>query len=348
MEANRRANTNAIFLDMGEEDRVKMGYSFNVPGSMLPPYVGSEQLFARRNHTLTAEGVGLLDAWRNLQSISMRDVFLGQTRAIILSEAFAKENIHELLDFIIRRVQVSGQAFVLVTPEDPEQVIDTKLNNNILPGEYIALYFQSAAKKNLARPIRVWEVYSRLNSESADVFMPLITVAQGQYRIGGTALFSKNSMVGRLDVDETQIVAFLDGANIGFLSVPMADGRLLALHGLKSKSSFTPRRSENGQITFEVRVDLRGLLREARPQDPLVTVDDKRRYEEWVERYTRDHIIQLLAKLQRLQTDPLDLGQYVRIKYPRYWESITWRQVYSQANFNVKVNFSIVDTGVFR
>ena len=347
-EVNRRANVNAMFLDIGENEDVKMGCSFNIPGSMIPPYVGTEQLFAKRNFTLSAQGIGLLDAWKNLQSHAFRDIFFGQLRAVIISEQFAREDIHNLLDFVGRKVIIPGETFILVTKDDPEQLIDIKLQNNLLPGEYIGQFFQSPAKVPLAPPVQVWEVFSTLANQSSDIFMPMIRVSQEQYQIAGTALFSGSKMVGELDIDETLIFSLMDGVQSGYLTVPLEEDRLIAFQEIRSKTGFTPNFTEDGQLHFNIEMKMNGLLRETQPRVLQVTLEDKEQFEAWTESHIRQEATKLLSKLQTLNSDPVNFGQAVRIKHPKYWETIQWHDVFPKAMFTVNVEFNIIDTGLLR
>ena len=192
-EVNLRGIANALFLDQGKTNPVKLGASFHIPGTLLPPINATEQQFQKRYFTLTGEGQGLLDAWRDMQTNATRNIFFGHIGAIVLSEGFARENLADLLDFFGRRVEVPGDTYLLVTRSDPEELFNLKTNNNFIPGAYIQLYFRDNLRQSLAIPIQLWQVFGSVANQTSDIYMPLIEPSQGQYKIEGLALFSQGA-----------------------------------------------------------------------------------------------------------------------------------------------------------
>ncbi|HEX3048227.1 MAG TPA: Ger(x)C family spore germination protein [Bacillota bacterium] len=347
-EINQKATVNAIFLDTGQPGNIRLGASFEVPGTLLPPYGGSEQQFQKRTFTLAGEGPGLLDAWKNLQSISARDIFFGQIIAIIITEKLAmSSDLNEILNFIGRTMEFPGNTFVLVTRDDPEQLLDIKLKNNMLPGNYIRNYYQSPSRQNLAIPIQLWQVFYALTNRTNDLYLPMIETSQGMYRIAGTALFSGPRMVGKLDEQETEVLSLLLGTQDGYLTV--ASGRqLLGFFHVQSKSSIKPRMNAGRKWEFTVNTKISGSLHENRPADLNLTPKIIRNYQKQAKDYTGREIKKLLDKLVQLNSDPVGFGDRIRIKYPEVWEKNDWRQIYPEVKFGIKTEFVNKTTGVFR
>lgn len=198
-------------------------------------------------------------------------------------------------------------------------------------------------------PLDLWRVNSILDKKWQDLYLPIIERSQDNYKIAGTALFSGSRMVGELDMDEAQTLALIRGADVGYLAVPLSDGKMVAFQfqKIKSQTKIGPAVSNTGTITFDVKIKIAGGVVESQPHREI-SMDEKQRIEKEAEMLTKKKIEDLLAKLQILNSDPVGFGGKYRIKYPRQWENIDWHQVYPAAKFNVETKFSVKSTGLFR
>ena len=347
-EINRKTTVNTIFFDTGKPGNIRLGASFDVPGSLLPPYGGPEQQFQKRTFTLAGEGPGILDAWKSLQSNSASDIFFGQIIAIVITEKLAaNSNLSDSFNFVGRTMEFPGNTYVLATREDPVQLLDLQLKNNMLPGNYIRDYYQSPSRKSLAIPVQLWQVFYALSNRTNDVYLPLIETSQGMYRIAGMALFSGTRMVGELDEQETEVLSLLLGTKDGYLTVT-SGSQLIGFFHVRSKSKIEPKIERRGNFEFKVTVKISGSLHENQPADLNISPKEIRDYEKRAKNYTKREIEKLLEKLRRLNSDPVGFGDRVRIKYPDFWEKIDWHLTFPEVKFRVKTEFTNKTTGVFR
>jgi Ger(x)C family germination protein len=346
-ELSQRGIANAVFFDTGDGKRFKMGVVLAVPGTEVPPIVGTEQQFQKRNYVITGEGDSMVDAWTEVQAGTVRNIFFGQTRAIILSEEIARRNINDVLDFIGRIPLLPPNTHVLVAKDDLEELMEMQNRDNYTPGNYIDFYFQTPATRSLAIPVELWRVFSVIDLKEGDPFIPLIQASQEMYLIAGTALFSENRMVGELNKAETETLALLRGTDLGYLIIPLGQNEHAAFFNVRSKTKITPELSPGGALTFNVNIDARGVLVESFPRREIGW-QEKKELERAAEREIKKDAENLLAKLQRLNSDPIGFGGKLRINHPRVWEETDWREVYPTARFTVRTTFSVTETGLHR
>lgn len=348
-EVNLRGTANAIYFDVGMNSDTKMGASFHVPGSIIPPVGTTDQQFEQRYFTLSGEGDGALDSWRNIQTNATRNLYFGQINAIVISEKFASNrDLNNSLEFIGRMRNVNSNAYLMVTKDDPQELFDLETNNNYLFGTYVNQFFTSPAKRMLAIPVTLWQVFRIIDGKTADVFLPMIKISQEQYQITGTALFSRNTMVGELDMYETGILALLRDVKDGYYTVPLSGGGLLSVTNFAGKCKITPRYDSEGKLIIDVKMKITGRIAETIPHKKEVTVADQKRYEDAVKVLVTSEISKLLTKLQQLNSDPVDFGGELKIKYPEIWEQVDWYQLYPTARFNVTTEVDLKTSGVFR
>lgn len=346
-EIKNRGIANAVFFDIENPNQLKIGVVFNIPGTQVPTNVGTYQQFIKRNFVVTGVGDSIVDAWTEVQANSFRDVFFGQIRAIILSERLARENINDYLDFIGRIPLVPPNTIVLVAKADPEKLLDLKNHPNELPGNYFDYYFRNPSKRSLAIPVDLWWVNAIMDRKTSDPYIPVFEESQGNYKIAGTAVFSRNRMVGELSMDETESLALIKGTDDGYLTVPLGKNQHVAFKNVRSKTKVRPKISADGMVTFSVKTEITGNLVENFPHREIL-MKEKRNIERQAQSLTKEKIMNLLVKLQGLNSDPVGFGGKFRIEYPGLWKRIDWHQFYPAAKFNVSTKFTLKETGLFR
>ena len=347
-EINRRVSTNAIFFDVDSTGKITMGTVFNVPGTLMPPVIGTQQQFEKRNYIITAEANSITDAWTKLQAKSERDIYFGQLRAVVLTENVARGDINNLLDFIGRIPYVPPNTTLLVTKADPKELLDIKNESNNIPGNYVDLYFQTNSKKTLAIPIDLWRVLAQMDNKTSDPHIPMIKASEGSYDISGTALFSNNHFVGELDLEETKTLALIKGSATGYLTVPMENGDYVAFKDVTSKSDITLELDDNGKVTFGIKIKVSGSMVETNPRKTEITEEDKKVISSHAEAEIQKRIGKLFVKLQSLNSDAVGLGEKFRVKYPGEWQKDNWQQIYPNCQINLETSFIIERTGLFR
>lgn len=347
-ELSKRGIANAVFFDTASPGQLKMGVVLAVPGTEIPPIVGTTQQFEKRHYVITGEGNSMVEAWTEVHATTARNIFFGQTRAIILSEALAsRENINDLLDFIGRIPLIPPNSNVLVAKDDPAELMERPNRDNYVPGNYVDFYFQSPGIRSLAIPVDLWRVNSIIDQKTGDPFIPLIEASQDNYLIAGTALFSRNRMVGELSKNETETLALLRGTDVGYLTIPLGRNEHAAFNNVRSKAEINTNILPDESLAFNVVVNIQGDLVETFPHREIGW-QQKKEIERRAERLIKTDLERLIAKLQGLNTDPVGFHGKMRVAYPREWEDVDWNQVYPTAEFTVDASFTVKETGLYR
>ena len=346
-EIKNRGIANAMFFDLENPKKLIMGVVLNIPGTQAPTNVGTYQQFNKRNFVVTGTGNSIVNAWTEIQANAERDIFFGQMRAVVLSERLVRQNINDYLDFIGRIPLVPPNTIVLVAKDDPEKLLNLKNQPNELPGNYFDYYFRNPSKRSLAIPIDLWRVNAIMDRKTSDPYIPMVEESQESYKIAGTAVFSRNRMVGDLSMDETLTLSLIKGTDNGYQTIPLGKNQHVAFKNIRAKTKVRPRISADGTIIFSVETKITGNLVENFPRR-YILMKEKREIERQAEVLTRRKIRNLIAKLQGLNSDPADFGGKLRISYPRQWKQIDWHQVYPAAKFNVDTKFTLKETGLFR
>jgi len=348
-EIHRRALADTVFFDIGRNKRFKVGIVLGIPGAEMSPIADTTQLFEKRHYEITGEGNSLVEAWSEVQAAIVRDVFFGQIRAVVLSKELAEsEDLNDVLDFIGRMPLTPTDVHVLVAKSDPEKLLAMANKDNYVPGNYIHFYFRSPAIRSLAIPMQLWRVHSLLDRKTGDPFLPMIEEYQQMYRIAGTALFSRNRMVGELTKEETEVLALLRGTDVGYLHFGDVQQETFGFSQIRSKTKIRPHFSpDDRSLAFDLDVEVIGVLVESLPHKEI-RWEEKQEIERKAEELIKEKSEKLIAKLQGLLTDPIGFGRKFRIAYPREWKTLDWEEVYPAAKITVNPSFTITQTGLFK
>lgn len=378
-EIKNRGIANAVFFDLKEnpqtpgEQELKMGVALSIPGTLAPTNVGTYQQFNKRNFVVTGTGDSIVKAWTEVQSKVQRDIFFGQVRAVVISESLARKNINDYLDFIGRFPLVPPNTVMLVTKDDPDQLLDLKTQPNELPGNFFDYYFRNPSKRALAIPIDLWRVNAIMDRKTGDPYIPLVEISKERseksqsdkspgsneqspgnkeqlkesFQIAGAAVFSRNRLAGELSMDETIVLSLIKGTDNGYLTVPLGGHEYVAFKNIRAKTKVQPRMSANGMVRFKVKTEVSGNMVENMPHRETL-MKEKRKIEKQAQMLIKQNIQDLLSKLQGFNSDPVEFGRKFKIKYPREWKQINWHQVYPMAKFYVSTKFTLKETGLFR
>jgi spore germination protein KC len=346
-EIPRRGIANAVYFDAGNPKKFKIGVALNVPGTAIPPNVGTTQQFEKRNFVISGEGDSILEAWTEVQANTERNIFFGQVRAVVMSEKFARQDIKDMLDFIGRVPLVPPNTNVLVTKADPAKLLDLKNTSNELPGNYIDFYFRSPFKRSSAIPIDLWRVNAILDNKTGHPYIPMVEVSQNSYKIAGTAVFSRNRFADALSLDETQTLALVRGTDVGYQKIPLGGNQYAAFKNVRSETKLTPKISPDGMVSFNVNTNIQGILVEIVPHREI-SIKQRKLIERQAAVLLKRKFASLITKLQSLNSDPAGFADKIRIEYPQQWKTLDWDKVYPGTRFNVNTKFTVKETGLFR
>ena len=285
----------------------------NIPGTLAPTNVGTYQQFNKRNFVVTGVGDSVVNAWTEVQANSFRDIFFGQMRAVVLSERIARKNINDYLDFIGRIPLVPPNTIVLVAKDRPGKTFGSEESAERTSGQLLLTIISEIHPSAPWRfRLTLWRVNAIMDRKTSDPYIPLFEESQESYKIAGTAVFSRNRMVGELSMDETEILALLKGTDNGYLTVPLGKITHVAFKNIRAKTKVRPQIATDGTVTFNVKTEISGNMVENFPHRETL-LKEKKKIERQAEVLTKRKIRNLIAKLQGLNSDPVGFGGKIRI-----------------------------------
>ncbi|WP_078379247.1 Ger(x)C family spore germination protein [Sutcliffiella halmapala] len=286
--------------------------------------------------------------------LKRKNILNGQHQRIILisSEVLRDRNVREILDFFFRDPEARLSCLVMVTDGLAKELLDYMETDDI-PSLHIFDISEHTEKSNkLIERMTLAKTNAKLVSQTSFLLQNVILSNQ-EIKMTGAAVIkgSTLSLVGFLDEEDlvgvTWLTASTDGGIVKIFEEETEEVIIYELEDIKSKVIPI---LENGQLSFDVKVKLDGIITEILAETDDITKEENiKKLKKLIQEKVKEEIKNSLVKIQQeLQVDVIGFHDYVRIKYPKYWadHKNDWDNIFSQTSINYKVDINIADYGV--
>jgi spore germination protein KC len=344
VEVNDIAIITAAAIDYTEDNQIKVSVQIFIPRALPSGGMGGgtgESTFVRE-----ATGVNLADAISKLQMKIPRKIFWGQCRIFIFGMQMAEKGIQEQLDYLIRHPQPRGRAYMFVSKDNVEKVLET-----IPPLErYSGEVLRELSDLQVGLRVTMQDLDLILSSEAQAAALPLVEILpppEGKKEsetipfITGTAVFKKDKLIGVVDVYKTRGIIWLRNEikqyTISFK--PKNEKGEIALNPVRADVKLIPKIA-NGQWKMTVKTMTEGDV--VQNGTKLNMMDPKviQRLEEDYQKDIQDRIKLSLKDLQEdLNADIIGFATEFHRKYPKEWKKVKdhWDDVFPQVEVKVDV-----------
>ncbi|ANE47276.1 hypothetical protein SY83_14500 [Paenibacillus swuensis] len=284
----------------------------------------------------------------------------GQLRVAIYNIDLAKDGIFPLVDTLYRDSSIANTVYLAVSKTDTKELLSHEYPEIGNIGTFIV----DNIRQNIIREQMVSStLHEFLESYYSleDPMMPLLDRKDNVVELKDVALFRDGQMVGTINPTETFLMKLIrDRYSAGSVEISIEMERMkrklpqlkninekylrMVIDNIKNNTNI--RLMSRKPLKFGITVKIDGILKETSEEMSLGDPKVIRVLEEEVSRYLRLRSERLMTKLTDLNSDPIGLGEVYRAKI--YRSGLTnkkWRQMYPEAEFDIKVKTTIVRTG---
>ena len=345
-------------------DQTETGYRLSAqvinPSSVTGNHQGTLPVYV-----LEAEGISIYDAYRQLNTMTAKTLYLPHLSVIIIDEAIAKTGIQEVLDFTLRNVKIRPNISLLVANGSSASDVLKVL----VPGEAIPINqidaVSSICQTCMSRLVHynLYDVGGKINTIGDNVVLNSVVIkgassetgeemdnllssfSPTQLQINGLAAFNGDQMVGYLDNQEAQIYNLLLNKKDKVVINKEQDEYLITFEGLGKKVEIKPNiDAKKVAINCEVEGELMEISYPIDLSNPKNLAD----LEAYLGEEVKAQIETLFEKTKdELQSDIFGIGNKVYQKEPKYWREIEgyWNEIYPELTFEVQVKVKIISVG---
>ncbi|HHU63597.1 MAG TPA: Ger(x)C family spore germination protein [Clostridiales bacterium] len=304
--------------------------------------------------TMIDQGISIQDALYNLQTKLYRRMGLGHVQVILIGEETAKEGISVFLDTFTRNADVRGCLKVAVVKGRASDFIN---NADVKQHPYLGIFLsgilEGMKRDNISVDMTLAEFYRYLLADGREPILPYLNLSPDKQQIIArqTAVFLDDRMVGILNRNQSMALMILKG-NMGNQRIAVEFPRkspggfhyATVLEESRHRVKVMPQ--INGDIVnFKVDVDMTMEIIEHTPSEATVIPPRLDELEHAIEKEYKERMENVISKLQGYKTDAAGFGEYVRVKYPHFFNKEKWQEDFSKAKFDISVNINIIRPG---
>ena len=352
VEVNDLGVVTAMAIDVGEEKPVRLAlYMARATGGASRQQSGGNPIW------LAAREAGnLSEAVEMISMASPRRLSLHHVRTVVIGEEYARRDISDVLDFLVRNPQIRLNARPMVAQGRAAEIFEVEPEMETLQSEVISEVIHAMGlqdnriKDFLVARISLthsgWMYALRMRERPArQPGSPGVVVEQY-----GAGFFLKDRMVAWATPAETRLLLWLLGNGEGSVVSKLCPGsQERSLSGVFQNPSarITPALKGNS-LSFVVAAKANINVIRSQCDLTLVEHEMRKQVERELEQNVRKDMSALIARMQSLGIDPAGFGKRVQMSEPNYWRSIStdWISAWKKASVVVDVDLTIGNSGL--
>ncbi|AFQ44303.1 Ger(x)C family spore germination protein [Desulfosporosinus meridiei] len=310
------------------------------------------------SNTITVAGDTLLDAKKNMDSISGKKLYFAHARVAVLSQAVAKEGAVKVIDWLARNAELREDIEVLVsqastaqeileTGSKTDQIISFELDKVMKNQKTIA----NAPEKEL------WNLINDLGGSGISAVLPLVSLKKVNSRtlpsVTGTAVFKKDKLVGFLNDNDTRDLLFIQNKVDGGLLVQNGEGdnagSKVSLKILDTRTKLKPV-EKDGNVEISIDIKTTVAIDEIEGTENYIDEPGRLRLEKSAEESMKKSIENLVQEVQmKYNCDIFGFGAKVKTDMPGTWKEIEtlWGDKFKDLKVSVHPELTIKNSAAF-
>lgn len=307
----------------------------------------------------------IAEAMLRLPTVLGQEPFTGHTLAVVVGEAYAREGIGELLDFLARDRQLRDRVRLAVAFGTAEEVMKAEPRIEAMPAEYLFNLLMQGQETGVVPPSGFLGVrIAFANRPLMQIALPALQPApmpveerNGEAAAGetkpsevielkGTAVFRDDRLVGFLDERESRGVAWLkENMRMTAVSIRRVEGTITQLANFSS-ARFSVREVD-GAIRLHARVSQDGNLTQWPHYGQGITHAFLKQIEQDLASEVAAEVRAALAALQgEFNADTIGLGEELRRLRPQYVGLLNWNESFRELEVDIEVHAAFRRVGL--
>jgi spore germination protein KC len=309
---------------------------------------------------LSAVGHTIDDALMVLQQELADRIFLGHLRIIVVSEAYAKQGLSNLNDYLRRNQEVRRLVWMLVSHGRAEKFMNAAPELERVPALYMLAMMDHAVEMGKYPNEFIGIFWSKESSLGREPHLPYVKIKKKQnIEISGLSYFRAGRMVGRTEPLEIGVYMGLTGEQTGGYTgfIPIPGTATFVMFRATNRKATTKVRIKNGKPHFSINVFLEGNIEERINEHRtkrMFNIDKNEQLkliQKELAKSTEKAGVDLIKKTQKKGSDIFGFGEYVRAKESTYWNQNIrtkkeWERMYKDVTFDVNYVVKIRRVGM--
>ncbi|AKN33619.1 hypothetical protein Ccar_23475 [Clostridium carboxidivorans P7] len=295
---------------------------------------------------ITGEASTMGDTRENRQVKNNKRYLLGLEKVYVISESFAKDGVHEMIDILVHNPQINDKAFMTVCKGKSEDILKYKVEGYANSTEFIEGMIKNSNYFNFfAQQYTMMDLVVRMDAEGRSTILPYLEIKENGVEITGVAVFKKDKMVAKLDIMEAKIANLLRENKVqGMLSIQKNSKEYINYYAQSKRKVKCYKEGE--KFKFIINLNLKGTIASNElyknfNKDPKVLKEFTNEMENSIKKQCENFLSK--AKCE-YKVDFLDLGRVAAAKYGRE-TGVDWNKVICESDIEVNVKVKVDTEG---
>lgn len=306
---------------------------------------GTEEKITRFIHTGTANTFSGTRETRQL--VSGKRATLGLERIFVASEDFAEFGINSFIRVLFKNPILNDTSFVSVCKGKSEDILSYNVPEYPSSADYIEGILERSTVFNFfSNNYKVIDLFVRMDSEGRSIVLPYIEIKNNKLQITGMALFKKDKMIKKIDIDESRIMNMLRENKVNGTLVLQENPKEYISYYAKTKRKVRCEKEEDDKYTFFIDLSLNGeiiennLFHDIREKDKTM-----KEFENELSKQVEKMCYDFIEKMQKeYKVDCLELGRIAAAKFGRH-RDVDWDEIVSKSDIKVNVKVKVTKMG---
>lgn len=295
---------------------------------------GSTQQFS----IVRGAGVTFADARRQLNAAMEKPIFLGATRAVVLTDALAKDDLEEYMFRMQNMLDYRKTVNIVTTRDTPEDFLSVMPENNISIGYAVDETVETLKNEGKLVEYTLSDVLEFLYAGYSFVLIN-IDKRDDELIYNGYTIIHKGRYLGFIPLNESNGLVWLLGTNIKRLYVVPLNGYTVTVEVKTVSREITPMYS-NGSISIDI-----SFTFDSKIQYISKNIKLDKALEEQIKSGLQEIILSdITAAIQQSKSygcDYLGFEEQFRVAYPDIIKQFDWETEYKNVNFRISVESSL-------
>lgn len=275
----------------------------------------------------------------------------GVAAVIILGEDLARAGINNMVEALFRGAQIPKTENFAVAEGRGEDVLRAPIKDYSNMGEYLKGVLKQSEKRSFIPSTTLYQ-FGVNRAPGKNPIMPLLTLKNQKVEVTGTAIFKKDKMIGKANLDESRSLVMLRGieasGNIPYII--KKDGQILdkgsvnvCCGGRKVKMD-----CNGDKFSYLITVYLKGSLIEHEFNKNFIQNPDLHKMiENQIAADTKSDCMKFIEKMQQeYKVDCIDINKYILAKWRKEFQNqVDQSGFIENLDIKVKVKMKLKNVG---
>lgn len=338
-----------IGFDLSDDNQIELSFQILNAGALGKNASGGLEPF----WILQATGKTAFDAIRKAIYISPNKLYFSHNQVIIISEAFAKQGIRNIMDFLLRDEEPREDTKMMICEGKAIDILNTKLPHGSIPAYEIANMIEASVVASFA-PIITPIDFRRLTTANipCSVFGKIVKTGETELEYKGAYLVKDDKLVGYLTETETRGYLWLSGELKGGLVIAKTKDTktVITMEVIRAKSGYKPVLSKDGKLTYQAKAEIIGRLAELENSEFITSPTAWSDYIEVLQETVIKEMRAAIAKAMYNNLDFLGLQSSLQKYLPKTYKQIAlaWEETMPRIPFSFDISIQIIGVGMVK